>query len=98
MAARVARERDGPVPRPFTISVEDTVLTDLRRRLDATRWPDDTPGAGWAFGTDLQYLKSLIAYWRSDYDWRAQEAALNAFRHFTVAIDGIDVHFIHEPG
>jgi pimeloyl-ACP methyl ester carboxylesterase len=98
MAARVARERDGPVPRPFTISVEDTVLTDLRRRLDATRWPDETPGAGWAFGTDLQYLKSLIAYWRSDYDWRGQEAALNAFRHFTVPIDGIDVHFIHEPG
>jgi pimeloyl-ACP methyl ester carboxylesterase len=86
------------VPKPFTISVEDAVLSDLRRRLDATRWPDEIPDSNWTFGTDLHYLKSLVDYWRSSYDWRRQEATLNSFRHFTVLVDGIDLHFIHEPG
>src|SRR5208337_3144218 len=52
----------------------------------------------WAFGTDLQHLKSLVDYWRTAYDWRGQEAALNQLRHFTVPIDGIELHFIHEQG
>src|SRR5438105_3153085 len=98
MTTRVERERDSFVPKPFTIVVDDTVLSDLNRRLDATRWPDEIPESGWAFGTDLQYLKALVAYWRSDYDWRAQELALNRFRHFTVSIRDIDLHFIHEIG
>ena len=95
-AADLARER--VTPTPFTIAVEDSALGDLRRRLDATRWPDEIADSGWAFGTDLHYLKSLVDYWRSGYNWRAQEAALNRFRQFSVPIDGIDLHFIHEPG
>lgn len=85
-------------PRPFTIEVADHVLTDLRTRLERVRWPDEVPGSGWQYGTNLAYLKELIAYWRDGYDWRAQEARLNAFRQFVVPIDGIDLHYIHQPG
>jgi microsomal epoxide hydrolase len=85
-------------PRAYTVAVADDVLADLRARLARARWPDDVPGAGWRYGTDLAYLESLVAYWRAGYDWRRHEAALNAFRHFTVPLGGIDLHFIHEPG
>jgi len=98
MATAPARKPDGPVARPFTIAVADAVLLDLKRRLDATRWPDEVTDSNWAFGTDLQYLRTLAEYWRSGYDWRAQEAMLNRFQHFTVPIDGINLHFVHEPG
>jgi pimeloyl-ACP methyl ester carboxylesterase len=85
-------------PRPYTIAVASEVLADLRARLGRARWPDAAPGAGWQHGTDLAYLKSLVAYWRDAYDWRKHEARLNAFQHFTVPLQGIDLHFIHEPG
>jgi pimeloyl-ACP methyl ester carboxylesterase len=85
-------------PTPFALHVPDTVLDDLRERLGRVRWPDEVPDAPWRYGTDLAYLKSLVAYWRERYDWRAQEAALNRMRQFTVALGGIDLHFIHEPG
>jgi len=98
MATAPARKPDRPVARPLTIAVADAVLLDLKRRLDATRWPDEVTDSNWAFGTDLQYLRTLAEYWRSGYDWRAQEAMLNRFQHFTVPIDGINLHFVHEPG
>ena len=98
MITAPARRPDRPVARPFTIAVADAVLLDLKRRLDATRWPDEVTDSNWAFGTDLQYLRTLAEYWRSGYDWRAQEAMLNRFQHFTVPIDGINLHFVHEPG
>jgi microsomal epoxide hydrolase len=85
-------------PRPFTIQVSDEVLADLRDRLGRARWPDEVPGSGWAYGTDLAYIKQLVAYWREEYDWRANEARLNAFRQYTVPIADIDLHFIHELG
>jgi len=98
MITAPARRPDRPAARPFTIAVADAVLLDLKRRLDATRWPDEVTDSNWAFGTDLQYLRTLAEYWRSGYDWRAQEAMLNRFQHFTVPIDGINLHFVHEPG
>jgi Epoxide hydrolase N terminus len=85
-------------PRPYTIQVPEAVLADLRERLARARWPDAPPGAGWRYGTDLAYLRELVAYWRDRYDWRRHEAALNAFRHYTVPLDGIELHFIHQPG
>ncbi|HET9489201.1 MAG TPA: alpha/beta fold hydrolase [Methylomirabilota bacterium] len=85
-------------PRPFTIHVGDAVLDDLRSRLERVRWPDEVPGGGWRYGTDLGYLKALVAYWREQYDWRAHEAALNGLRQLTVPLAGIDVHFVHEAG
>jgi epoxide hydrolase len=81
--------------REFSVHVRDEALTDLRARLAQTRWPDQV-GADWAYGTPVAYLQSLCAYWRDGFDWRAQEAKLNAFDHFTTDIDGERLHFIHQ--
>jgi pimeloyl-ACP methyl ester carboxylesterase len=81
---------------PFKIHVSDSVLTDLKRRLAQSRFADEFPDAGWDYGTNLAYLKSLVDYWRDKYDWRAQEKRLNAFDQFTTNIDGVDIHFIHQ--
>ncbi len=80
---------------PFTIEVGDEVLDDLHRRLDATRWFDPLPGAGWNEGTDLDYLRELCRYWRNEYDWRAAEGRLNRFPQYTTVIDNQQIHFIH---
>jgi pimeloyl-ACP methyl ester carboxylesterase len=81
---------------PFRIQVGDEVLNDLRRRIIATRWPEASPGAAWAQGTDLAYLQSLLAYWAGGFDWRAEERRLNDFHHFRAVIDGVAIHFVHE--
>ncbi len=83
---------------PFTIHIDDDVLSDLQQRLQRTRWPDEIPGAGWDYGTNLDYLKHLVAYWRDGYDWRAQERLLNSFPQFQATIDGFGLHFIHVKG
>ena len=82
----------------FKIEVHDKVLDDLRRRLETVRWPDQIPNSGWDYGSNLDYLKELVEYWRSGFDWRAQEAKLNDFHHFKSQVDGLGVHFIHERG
>lgn len=85
-------------PRPFQIHVPDVTLTDLHERLSRIRWADTIPDSGWQYGTERDYLRDLIAYWRDRYDWRAEEARLNALPQYTVPIDGIDLHFIHQLG
>jgi len=80
---------------PFRVAVPDEDLADLRRRLEATRFPDQIPGTGWELGTELAYAKELVAYWRDEFDWRAAEARLNAFEQFRTTIDGQRIHFIH---
>jgi pimeloyl-ACP methyl ester carboxylesterase len=70
-------------------------LDDLHARLDRTRWPDELPGTGWAYGVPADYLRELVRYWRHTYDWRAAEAELNAWPQFTTTIDGSNVHFAH---
>ena len=82
---------------PFTIRVPDAVLADLKGRLKSPRLPDALQGGadGWAYGTDVTYLKSLVTHWRDRFDWRAQERALNQFEQFTTNIDGLTIHFIH---
>ena len=85
-------------PRPFTLHVPDVDLADLQARLARTRLPDQAPDAPWAYGTDIAYLAQLIAYWRSGFDWRAQEARLNAFPQVMVPIAGIQMHALHVPG
>ena len=82
----------------FKIEVGNKVLDDLRRRLETVRWPDQIPNSGWDYGSNLDYLKELVEYWRSGFDWRAQEAKLNLFHHFKSQVDGLDIHFIHERG
>ncbi len=87
---------DPEAVRPFTIDVPDPVLDDLRARLRRTRLPDQLPGTDWDYGTNRDYLGELLAYWRDDFDWRAQEAMLNQFDQFRTTIDGLDIHFIHQ--
>ena len=86
------------VPEPFTLRVGDEDLADLAQRLARTRFPDQAPGEPWAYGTDLDYMRGLVAYWRDGFDWRAAEARLNAFPQFKVPLHGIGVHFLHVPG
>jgi len=81
---------------PFSIHVPDAVLDDLRGRLARTRFPDQLENAGWDYGTELSYLKELFAYWRSEFDWRAQERMLNRLNHFRTEIEGLKIHFIHQ--
>ena len=82
----------------FKVDVSDEVLKDLRERLDRTRFPDEVPDTGWEYGTNLAYMKELVEYWRTRYDWCKHEAELNRFAHYKTNIDGLDIHFIHEPG
>jgi hypothetical protein len=81
---------------PFSIRVDDQVLSDLRARIRNTRWPDPAPGDAWAQGTDLEFLRRLPAYWADDFDWRSQERRLNEFDQFRVELDGVRIHFVHE--
>ena len=80
---------------PFRINIAQSALDDLRERLARTRWPDQVEGAGWDYGTNMDYLKQLVDYWQSEFDWRTQEARLNQFPQFTTIIDGQAIHFLH---
>jgi pimeloyl-ACP methyl ester carboxylesterase len=81
--------------RPFRVDMPDDAITDLRRRLAATRWPPRELVADRSQGVQLATLQELARYWTADYDWRRCEARLNALPQFTTGIDGVDVHFIH---
>ena len=81
---------------PFRVAIPDTAITDLQQRLDGARWPDQVNTADWAYGTDIHYLRELVAYWRHDFDWRAQEEALNCFDQYTLTFDQLSTHFIHQ--
>ncbi|MGA7866794.1 MAG: epoxide hydrolase family protein [Stellaceae bacterium] len=88
----------GAQPQAFTLKVPEQAIADLHERLGRTRFPDQAPGEPWAYGTDVGYLKELVGYWRSAFDWRAEEARLNGFPQYTVALCGINLHFLHVPG
>jgi pimeloyl-ACP methyl ester carboxylesterase len=81
---------------PFTIQVSQPVLDDLQQRLANTRWPDELKEAGWEYGTNLAWLQQLTSYWQYKYDWKAQEAALNKFKHYKEDVNGFKIHFIYE--
>ena len=83
------------VVEPFEICVADEVLDDLRTRLERTRFPDQIEGTGWEYGTPVPYVRELVEYWCTSYDWRTQEARLNELDHFHTNIDGQSIHFIH---
>ncbi len=84
-----------PRPEPFTAHTSTATLDDLRARLRATRWPDAPEGAGWSLGTDVDYLRELVTYWADEFDWPAQEDALNSLPRFRVAVGGLGIHFVH---
>lgn len=83
---------------PFQIEVSQAVLDDLQQRLSRTRWTDEVDGAGWDYGTNLDYLRNLVDYWRHQFDWRTCEVMLNQYPQFRADIDGIGVHFVHVRG
>jgi len=81
--------------RPFRVAIPEEAITDLRRRLTATRLPSKELVADRSQGVQLATIRELARYWTSEYDWRACEAKLNALPQFTTEIDGVDIHFIH---
>jgi pimeloyl-ACP methyl ester carboxylesterase len=81
--------------KPFSINIPQAALDDLCERLARTNWPEQLPGVEWSRGVPVSYLKELTDYWRSGYDWRAQEARLNKFPQFITEIDGQTIHFLH---
>jgi pimeloyl-ACP methyl ester carboxylesterase len=81
--------------RPFSFHAPDAKLTELRRRIDATQWPDRETVKDASQGVQFATMQNLARYWATDYDWRKVEARINALPNFTTEIDGLDIHFIH---
>lgn len=81
--------------RPYRIDIAQADIDDLRRRLRETRWPAPSPEPGWGRGVPLDYLRELAAYWADGFDWRAQEAELNAVPQFRIEVESQPIHFIH---
>src|SRR3984957_5701925 len=100
-AARPARPGKGALMpgdseiRPFHIEFPAEDITDLRRRIAATRWPERETVTDDSQGVRLAMMQELARYWGTDYDWRACEAKLNALPNFITELDGLDIHFIH---
>jgi pimeloyl-ACP methyl ester carboxylesterase len=82
----------------FFVNIDKQVLSDLRKRLAATRWVDEIDNEKWAAGTSKNYLRSLCVYWEHDFDWERQEKFLNSFQHYKTTIDDLGIHFIHQKG
>ncbi len=84
--------------KPFKINVPQEVLTDLSIRLKQTRWTDEPENAGWNYGTNPRYLRELVSYWQTEYNWRTHEAEINKLPQYKADIDGVTIHFIHVKG
>ena len=84
--------------RPFRIEVANATLQQIRDRVAQYPWHEMPDDGGWGYGTNLDYLQEFCAYWLDRYDWRKHEADLNRLAHYKAEVDGIDLHFIHQPG
>src|SRR5580698_6968974 len=82
---------------PYTIEVPESVLNDLHRRLENTRW-SQSPDLGWDGGMDANYLRQFCDYWREGYNWRNVEQSLNQLAHYRTEMDDIGIHFVYERG
>lgn len=82
----------------FEIHVPDEEIDDLRERLDRARLPADFANDDWGYGTNIEYLSGLLDYWRTCFDWRQQEAAINTYEHHRVEIDGLPIHYMFKAG
>ena len=81
--------------RPFRVDVPEAELTELRRRIHATKWPDRETVSDFSQGVQLGFIQALARYWATEYDWRKCEAQLNSHPQFITEIDGLDIHFLH---
>jgi pimeloyl-ACP methyl ester carboxylesterase len=95
VSTQLAAAADGDGIRSFRINVPEEALSDLRRRIVATNWPDRETVTDQSQGVPLATMQDLARYWATEYDWRRVEARLNALPQFSTEIDGLDVHFIH---
>jgi pimeloyl-ACP methyl ester carboxylesterase len=82
----------------FNVKIPQSNLDDLKARLKNTRWPGEAQGSDWAFGTSEVYLKKLVNYWTTTYDWRKQEVALNKYPQYIAEVDGVKIHFQYIKG
>src|SRR5260370_27648184 len=89
---RGREQRDKDAIRPFQANFPETELTELRRRIKATKWPERETVADASQGVQLATMQNLARYWGTDYDWRKCEAKLNALPNFITEIDGLDIH------
>jgi pimeloyl-ACP methyl ester carboxylesterase len=94
-AGSAAPSIESPAIRPFSFHASDDALADLRRRIQATRWPEKETVTDQSQGVPLATMRELARYWATDYDWRKAEAKLSALPQFVTNIDGLDIHFIH---
>jgi len=83
---------------PYTIDVAESILTDLRKRLENTRWPAQIMGSGWDAGMDGNYLHELVDHWSEAYKWRNEERKLNRLAQYRTEIEDTGIHFVHERG
>src|SRR5262245_41096488 len=81
--------------RPFHVEVPEAELTELRRRINATRWPDRETVTDQSQGVQLATVQQLARYWATEYEWRKCAARLNALPQFITQIEGLDIHFLH---
>jgi pimeloyl-ACP methyl ester carboxylesterase len=95
MAPITAAQELAASVRPFQVDYPEAVLTDLKKRINATRWPQRETVKDTSQGVQLDTMRSLASYWGKDYDWKKGEAKLKAVPHFMTEIDGLDIHFIH---
>jgi hypothetical protein len=94
-AAQAKKAGGGEAIRPFRVHFSDAELADLKRRVNATKWPDREQVTDDSQGVQLDTIQKLARYWATEYDWRKVEAQLNALPNFITNIDGLDIHFIH---
>ncbi len=87
-----------PTPEPFTLQISEAQIADLKARLERTRFPDQAPDGPWAYGSDLAYMRALVDYWHTKFNWRAQEQLLNTFPQFKVDLHEIGLHYLHVAG
>ncbi|EJL68290.1 epoxide hydrolase family protein [Chryseobacterium populi] len=84
--------------KPFTVNISEEVISDLKNRIQSTRWPGEPEGSDWHFGTSEKYLKNLTDYWLNEYDWKKYEEQLNQYPQYLADVDGIQIHFQHIKG
>lgn len=86
------------LPQPFSLNVPEKTIAEIRTRVAAFPWHEMPDDGGWEYGVNLDYMREFCAYWVDGFDWFKQQDAINRFDHFTAAVDGIDLHFIHKKG
>src|SRR5262245_15443747 len=88
------RAQPAPPP-PFTVSIPQSTIDRILKRVTENRLPDRLDAPDWRYGANWDYVKSLAAYWTTTFDWRKAEANLNRYAQFLARIEGVDVHFYH---